>query len=316
MIAETYPATVTSIDDPEKRGRIKVTCAGILGDEETELPMFIAPVHQWGWFFIPDVGESVEIEVVTSGDEDEQFGQSSINNLDIKWRGARYHTDAELEESINEPRPVHSDFTAEAYGKRRGFATPMGHVMIFDDTEKAPRIYLTMMTEKLDPPDSTPDETKFTRVEIEPDGSIKFGALAKQVFHLQTEGNQLLVTLDEEKHKFALDANGPSFTVELDGAKYSMKLDSSALEVKLNGATLKSEGMGPGAKLTVGNGAMHVAIAETLQILYETLKANLTLFANHIHPTGVGPSGTPLPPLVVPPWNAAIKSTKVSIPNG
>ena len=84
-----YWATVTNNVDPENRGRISVACVGLLGDEETELPMFVEPVHDWGWFYIPDVGELVEIEVIESSDEDEQHGQMSIDNLDIKWRSKR-----------------------------------------------------------------------------------------------------------------------------------------------------------------------------------------------------------------------------------
>jgi hypothetical protein len=263
------------------------------------------------------VGEIVEIEATTGTDDDEQYGQSSIDNLDLKWRGNRYHTEAELDaESQNEPRPIYQDFTSENYGKRRGFATPFGHVLIFDDTEDAPRIYLTMQTTQRDPPDGAPDAADYTRIEIEPDGSVKIGAVDKHVFHLQTEGNQLLVTLDEEKHRFVLDANGPEFTVELDDAKYSLKLDGTALEVKLDGATLKAEGKDAAAKLTIGDGSKHVAIVEALQQLYTQLKAKLDVFDTHIHPTAMGPSGPPTPVITAPPWDASINSTKVSIPNG
>jgi hypothetical protein len=298
MTTECYPATVMAIDtDAEDgmRGRIKVACVGLLGDEETALPMWVEPIHNWGWFTMPDVGETVEIEVTTSGDDDEQFGQSSIDNLNIKWRGHRFHTDPTFEDSQNTPSPIHQDFTAENYGKRRGFATPFGHVLMFDDTEATPRIYLTMMTAPLDPPDGAPDETQFTRLEFEPDGSFNITTLANS--------------------KIRLDAVNKALMIELDDQQYTLKLDSAAMELKLNGATLKLEGADADAIMTVGDGTKHVAIVEALQELWTQTKTKVDLHDQHIHPTSMGPSGPPNPLIQMPDWNSAINSTKIKIPD-
>lgn len=135
----TYPATVTFNQDPEQRGRIRVACVALLGDEEAEVPQDVEPVHDWGWFYVPDVGEVVEIEVVEGSSEDEQQGQMSIDNLDIKWRSARYYGN----EEGDVPTPINPIFTAENYGKRRGFATPAGHVVMFDDTEGKEQIAIS-----------------------------------------------------------------------------------------------------------------------------------------------------------------------------
>lgn len=126
----TYPAKVTFNQDPEKRGVIRVACVGLMGEEDTEVPVDVEPVHDWGWFYVPDIGEIVEIECTEGSDEDEQHGQMSIDNCDLKWRSARHYGNDEGEA----PTPINPAFTTKNYGKRRGFATPAGHVMLFDDT--------------------------------------------------------------------------------------------------------------------------------------------------------------------------------------
>lgn len=135
----TYPATVTFNEDPDKRGIIRVSCVGLMGDEDAEIPIDVEPVHDWGWFYVPDIGEVVEIEVIEGSSEDEQNGQMSIDNLDIKWRGARYYGN----EEGDAPTPINPIFSAKNYGKRRGFATPAGHVVMFDDTEGAEEIHIS-----------------------------------------------------------------------------------------------------------------------------------------------------------------------------
>jgi hypothetical protein len=135
----TYPAKVTFNQDPEKRGVIRVACVGLMGDEDTEVPVDIEPVYDWGWFYVPDIGEVVEIECTEGSDEDEQHGQMSIDNCDLKWRCARHYGNNEGDT----PTPINSAFTSKNYGKRRGFATPAGHVFMFDDTEGAEEITLS-----------------------------------------------------------------------------------------------------------------------------------------------------------------------------
>ncbi|KKM76781.1 hypothetical protein LCGC14_1376690 [marine sediment metagenome] len=68
-ITERYEAVVSSIDDPQNRGRFKVKCVGLLGDADTELPNFVELVPDHGWFTVPEVGEQVEIEVVVQRGE-------------------------------------------------------------------------------------------------------------------------------------------------------------------------------------------------------------------------------------------------------
>lgn len=133
-----YPAKVTFNADPDKRGIIRVACIGIMGDEDTEIPVDVEPAHAWGWFFVPDVGELVDVECTEGSDEDESYGQMSIDNINLIWHSTRFYGN----EEGDLPTPIHDMFTSKNYGKRRGFATPAGHVFMFDDTRGAEEVTL------------------------------------------------------------------------------------------------------------------------------------------------------------------------------
>lgn len=337
LVTERYEAVVSAIDGFEgkdaDRGVIEVICPALMGDHETPLPELCEPVHEWGWFYVPDVGEIVEIEVVASSDRDGVFGEASLEALSPKWRSKRFHSDIELEEDADGsvPRPIHDDFTATNYGKRRGFSTPWGHVFLFDDTEGDPRIYLTHMVEQL-PVGEAPKPDKMTRIEIEPDGSLKAAFLNKHRIYLTTETGNLLIALDgkpgSEKHKIEFDAATPKLDVQLAEGAHNMTLDPAQFTANLgNGATVKFELKDGGAKCTVGDGAKHVAIVEHLQTQYETLKGKLDAADVHGHPGGgtlldslglpcTGVTGPPTVPVSAPTWDGAINSTKISIPDG
>ena len=140
---ERYLAQVVANDDSKsddklQLGRIKVTCPDFTGDETTTLGDWIMPVFDWGWFVIPDVDEIVEIEIQVSSDEDEIEYQAAVFNPNIRWRAKRMWGG----EDTDSPRPIPDEFKTN-YGKRRGFATPWGHLFIFDDTESEPTINIS-----------------------------------------------------------------------------------------------------------------------------------------------------------------------------
>ncbi len=243
---ETHIATVTKTNDPEQRGRIKVTCSGLLGDEEEELPMWVEPVPSWGWFIIPDKGELVEIECVGRSPEDEQFGQVSIDSLDLKWRASkRFWGNSEAEENAGKTT-IPEAFLVN-YGKRRGFATPNGHTFVFDDTKGALSITVTWKG---------------------PDGvsTLTFDATGKILLEVFA-GEK--ITIDPVSHETRIIA--PKVIVE------SPDID-------------------------LGGGAGDFALMAN---------AFLQLFAGHIHPTGVGPSGPPTagPTQPTTPWESARSAT-------
>lgn len=357
VITEKFEGIVSAIefedDADNKRGAIEVLCPAIVGDAETPLPQLAEPAHDWGWFYIPNIGEQVELEFTVSSDRDEVYGQTQLEALTPTWRGKRYHSDPELEDDSDGsvPSPIHDDYLSTNYGKRRGFATPFGHVFLFDDTEGDQRIYLTHMAEQLEP-GAAPEPAKYTRIEIEPDGSLKIGFLNKHQLHFTTEQGNLLIALDgepgSEKHTLEFDAKTPKLEISLNegdsivkidgsvpsvdaqlaGGDHNMTLEPSQFTANLGGgATVKFEAKDGDAKCTVGDGAKHVAIVEHLQTQYETLKGKLDAADGHGHPGGgtlldslgvpcTGVTGPPTVPVSAPTWNGAINSTKISIPDG
>ena len=177
-ITERYEGVVTSVEDDQNAGRIKCTCPGLTGDESTELPFFLDPVHDWGWFAIPDVDETVEIEVIVSSPQDEIFGQSSLEGINARWRGKRF---------INENAPTHPDFVADDARKRRGWATPSGHIFIVDDEAQTLRV--TWM--------KSPDAPEAERSSLLFDADGKIHIIHKEKHEILLEDTKLTVTLND-----------------------------------------------------------------------------------------------------------------------
>ena len=224
-----YLARVTNTEDPDKLGRIKVSCPDFVGGD-AELPQWIESVLDWGWFYIPDVDEMVEIEVLVRTPHDTTHLQASIANPQIQWRGKRHYGGEETES----PRPFPADFTG-GY-KRRGFATPIGHILILDDDPVTPTVRVTWSGKA--------------------DGSKK---------------STILMTKD-----------GIELTTEGDVVVSCANANIKATET-----------------VTLGDGATEpVLLGNQWKILHD----------GHIHPSGMGPTGTPVPG--VPILSAAVLSLK------
>jgi hypothetical protein len=185
ILTETFSATVVDNQDPETRGRIQVTCVGLLGSDEVKYNKWIDPRFDWGWFYVPDIGEEVEIEVVAASDKDQSYGQTFVEAPNPTWRGKReYSSDT----------PINDEFKTN-YGKRRGFATPAGHVFIFDDTEGSEKISISLKDGNIRF-DITPDSIQLGEGATEP---VILGALFK-------------TTYDAHTHSTAMGPSGPPAT--------------------------------------------------------------------------------------------------------
>lgn len=321
VITERYEATVTSTDDDEMRGRIKVTCAGLIpwqdGVDPTALPMFIEPMHAWGCFAVPDVGEVVEIEVIVSNDEEESFGQATLESLNPRWRGKRFISENEIEDEETDgvARVVHPDFKTN-YPKRRGFNTPWGHIVFFDDTDGSQQITLKWLMEQLAIGEEV-DPTKATEVTIEPDGSLLVNFLNKHRLHFTTEKGNLRIALDgeagSEKHSIVFDAEAPKVEISLAEGAHTLTLDGTKFTANVDGgASMSVVGKDGDAVTTLGDGAVHAAIVEHLEAFWtNTVQPYLDA---QVYPTSMGPTGPNATP--APSWDGSINSTKVEFPDG
>lgn len=274
-IDETYTATVTANDDPEQRGRIRCSCVGLMGDEDGDMPMWIEPEFQWGWFIVPDVGEQVEVTARKHGDGDDVFGQSSLEGMNVRWRGARHWTSEDAEE----PRDVPEDFKTN-YGKRRGFATPQGHVLLFDDTENKERITITWhgVRDGVD---------QFSFFSIDEDGSLVMSNRNGSLMYFNAADEQ--VTL--------VDEHGNSFTTDADGMRM-IDNHGNIIEMADGVVQIISQGniVATGADFTAETGSYNLGTGAAFSPVWgEPL---VTWLNTHTHPTPIGPTLTPLVPLV------------------
>jgi len=114
MKTENQQGTVTNIDDPAKAGRIKVALQSMDGQE---YPEWVEPVWPGGWIAIPEVGDTVEL-TLPEGEDIVEFAE------EVRYLG----------KVLTGAHPVPEDFK-ENYPKRRGFRSPAGHTIIFDDDD-------------------------------------------------------------------------------------------------------------------------------------------------------------------------------------
>lgn len=185
MEVRKYTAQVKIVDGPERPGPgwIKVTCPDFIGTDEV-LPDWIEPLFDWGWFYVPDIDEMVQIEVLYATGRDDTYGQSSVYNPQIRWRGKRFWGG----EETDAPRPVPDDFVGAHYGKLRGFATPNGHLILFDDTEADPSITVRWHRE-------VGGVDKFASLTFDKDGKVKLVNQDETEVHL--DGKKADITCDE-----------------------------------------------------------------------------------------------------------------------
>ncbi len=144
------------------------------------------------------------------------------------------------------------------------FQTPFGHRLVLDDTEGSEKITLSHAA------DGTP--------------SLEFDEAGRVTM---LDGAGALVKLDADAGEIVIaDANGNTITLKSgtvtieDSNGQSVTLESSGATVKANAVTLDA------SSISLGNGASEPVIKG---------QSFLQLFMTHTHPTGVGPSGPPIP---------------------
>lgn len=184
---ETHVAVVVDTNDPEQKLRIKVKCAGLLGGEGAAITEWIPPKLTWGFVVLPDIDEQVEIEVTTGSDTDEVKGQSFLDSPDMRWTGVRFQG----------PNAYNDMFSSANYGKRRGFVTPAGHVLMFDDTAGSEKINLVWHNQ----------DDSYAMFSMDEDGSIIIANKNGSMVYLNAKDGELAV-IDENGNSMSMDSNG------------------------------------------------------------------------------------------------------------
>lgn len=266
MTIDKYDATVMTNDDPEKRGRIKIACVDLLGDEETEVPQWVTPNLEWGWFIVPDPGEIVQIEVLTGDGQDESFGQSSVENMQLRW-SKRAWTDEEVEGG--KARPINEDFKTN-YGKRRGFATPNGHILLFDDTDGQQKISLTWKQGE-----------SYSYIAFDEKGNITIANKNGSMLHLDADkGATTLV--EEHGNYLTMNENGLNM---VDKNGNIVELKDGVIQIISQGNVVV---MGNDASLETGT--VHLLQSATEKIIKGDTFGN-DVYDPHMHPSAFGLTG-------------------------
>lgn len=143
------------------------------------------------------------------------------------------------------------------------------------------------------------------------DGSLEEGG-AEPAPPTDGKGSQRFKLEFNAEHEIQLlDMADPTAPV----VKASLKLNKDCLDLQYEGASLKVALQDADATLTLGDGAVAVAVADHLETLYTMVGGIKAAFDNHIHGTGVGPSGPPSPFATFPAWDSNINSSKMTIPD-
>ena len=193
-----FLATVSNSEDPEKRGRIKVTCAALLGDEQQEMPGWIEPALLWGWFAVPDVGQQVTVLMTLGTETDVYQHQSSITTPLLRWMGSTLYTDEDAEDA----NAIGEEFTDKNYGKRRGFKTPNGHVLLFDDTTGDQQIQMTWS--------GGPEDNRKTAFwSFDKDGSLICQDAGGSIFYMNGSNGEMTM-MNSHQHRIVLSETGIS----------------------------------------------------------------------------------------------------------
>jgi hypothetical protein len=266
---ERHIAVVADTSDPENRFRIKVKCGALLGSEKVVYNQWVEPKLTWGFVLVPDVGEQVEIEVDAGSSTDEVRGQSFLSTPNVRWCGDRFFS----------PTVTPNEMFQTNYGKRRGFCTPGGHVLCFDDTEGARKINLAWH-------DGAGHYAIFS---IDEDGSVVVANKNGSLIYLNAASGELAV----------IDEFGNLLATNTDGIKLVDK-KGGFIELSAKGGYIQIQA----PTVNVGGDGSPLALLEPAVLANQFL----TIFRAHTHPTGTGPSG---PPLEVPPLAFDVVKAKV-----
>lgn len=237
--AQRAIAVVSNNIDPLRQGRIKVTCSALLGDESSELPGWIEPALPWGWFIVPDVGQQVTILFTEETSSDVFRGESSITHPNIQWEGATHFTGPLAVDG----NPIGSEFTIKNYTKRRGFKTPAGHVLLFDDSQHGREVRMSWSG-------GTPATPKSAFWSFDNKGSFAVQDAGGNVFYMNAKKTGSLTGEVSMIHK-----SGNRISIDDDGISM---VDKHGNAIVMNAAGISIVSQGPinvmGSDMIVQNG--------------------------------------------------------------
>lgn len=293
-----YAGVVTDNKDPKKIGRVKLK-VGALGEEfETNWawPISLMAGNQSGTFW-PPTTESTAFCMFLNGDPEHPVYMGGV------WSAPAGQPETPEEFQRDDP-------------DNRGFKTPAGQTMEFDDNDDSKGIRITSIsghTFVFD--DREGEEAIFiiskqgAQIQLNKDGNVQMVSKDGAFFALDAKNEVVTIGSKDgtivalSKDVTIVDSSGKS-TLTMSADSMQMTSDKKVI-VSAPAVTIQA------GTVNVGDGAdMSVAMAEKLA----------DLFDQHIHATVLGPSGPPLPPNTAALTNLiptkSFKSGAVKVKNG
>ena len=154
-----YRGVVIDNQDPQKRGRLKLRVASVLGDQETDWALPCLPyggIAQQGMFMVPDVDAQVWVE----------FEEGDINRP--IWVGTFWQQEGDTPEDAAKDEPT-----------TRLLQTRSGHILQFDDADGEEQFRLHHPTD--------------AEMIIDPDGTISLTDAAGAVLRMDAAQNEIIL---------------------------------------------------------------------------------------------------------------------------
>jgi len=172
-----YRGIVTDNKDPEKRGRLRLRIASVLGDQETDWALPCLPyggLAQQGMFMVPEVDAQVWVE----------FEEGDIHRP--IWVGTFWQQEGDPPEDAAKEEPT-----------TRLFQTTSGHILQFDDKEGEERFRL------FHPADA--------EMEIDKNGTISLTDASGALLKMDAQSSEIII---EDANGNIMTMNSSGTTVE------------------------------------------------------------------------------------------------------
>jgi uncharacterized protein involved in type VI secretion and phage assembly len=249
-----YRAEVTSIDDPEARGRVQVFCpevGALTAINRWVEPSFPAAGKNRGTFWPPEVGDSVWVAF--------ERGDSALPRT--YWGG--WFGDDEVPTELKPEK--------KKAPKKRGFVLRNGMRLVFDETA-----------------DSETVELVWHKPDSQPTGKVTATRDSESKAYLQFDKNGSVTLKNKNKTSVMLDAENKKITVEDKDNSNTIVIDSNGVKITTSKDVIIADAANckiNAKNVTIADGADNAAVRG------DDLKSWLE---QHQHPTAVGPSGPPI----------------------